>query len=53
MYQADSCRSSITGNASAQGSDVSVVSFQNTAVAVLASAVVFLKTVVAVLMRLC
>ena len=34
-------------------SDGSVVSFQKTAVAVLASVVVFLKTVVAVLMRLC
>ena len=36
-----------------QVSDGSVVSFQKTAVAVLASVVVFLKTVVAVLMRLC
>ena len=35
------------------GSDGSVVSFQKTAVAVLASVVVFLKTAVAVLMRLC
>ena len=35
-----------------QFSDGSVVSFQKTAVAVLASVVVFLKTVVAVLMRL-
>ena len=34
-------------------SDGSVVSFQKTAVAVLASVVVFLKTAVAVLMRLC
>ena len=33
--------------------DGSVVSFQKTAVAVLASVVVFLKTRVAVLMRLC
>ena len=33
-------------------SDGSVVSFQKTAVAVLASVVVFLKTAVAVLMRL-
>ena len=33
--------------------DGSVVSFQKTAVAVLASVVVFLKTAVAVLMRLC
>ena len=36
-----------------QISDGSVVSFQKTAVAVLASVVVFLKTAVAVLMRLC
>ena len=34
-------------------SDGSVVSFQKTAVAVLASVVVFFKTAVAVLMRLC
>ena len=34
-------------------SDGSVVSFQKTAVAVLASVVVFLKTAVAVIMRLC
>ena len=34
-------------------SDGLVVSFQKTAVAVLASVVVFLKTAVAVLMRLC
>ena len=34
-------------------SDGSVVSFQKIAVAVLASVVVFLKTAVAVLMRLC
>ena len=34
-------------------SDGSVVSFQKTAVAVLASVVVFLKTAVTVLMRLC
>ena len=34
-------------------SDGSVVSFQKTAVAVLASVVAFLKTAVAVLMRLC
>ena len=34
-------------------SDGSVVSFQKTAVAVLASVVVFLKIAVAVLMRLC
>ena len=34
-------------------SDGSVVSFQKTAVAVIASVVVFLKTAVAVLMRLC
>ena len=34
-------------------SDGSVVSFQKTAVAVLASVEVFLKTAVAVLMRLC
>ena len=34
-------------------SDGSVVSFQKTAVAVLASVVVLLKTTVAVLMRLC
>ena len=37
----------------AEFSDGSVVSFQKTAVAVLASVVVFLKTAVAVLMRLC
>ena len=36
-----------------QTSDGSVVSFQKTAVAVLASLSVFLKTVVAVVMRLC
>ena len=36
-----------------QISDGSVVSFQKTAVAVLASVVVFLITAVAVLMRLC
>ena len=36
-----------------QTSDGSVVSFQKTAVAVLASVVVFLKTAVVVLMRLC
>ena len=34
-------------------SDGSVVSFQKTAVAVLASVVIFLKTAVAVLMQLC
>ena len=34
-------------------SDGSVVSFQKTAVAVLASVVVFLKTAVAVIMRSC
>ena len=36
-----------------KSSDGSVVSFQETAVAVLASVVVFLKTAVVVLMRMC
>ena len=36
-----------------QSSDGSVVSFQKTAVAVLASLALFLKTAVAVVMRLC
>ena len=38
---------------SVRTSNGSVVSFQKTAVAVLASVVVFLKTAVVVLMRLC